>query len=92
MKKVQNQSSFEVPKFNSLEEEAAWLEANFTKYWKHLKPAKDPVMKNLSEVVNIRLDPETSEQLVKRASDKGVKPTTFARMLIKEALKHPLTI
>lgn len=43
--------------------------------------------KNLSETLNIRLDSETLRTLRERAKQKGVGPTTLARMWILEQLE-----
>jgi hypothetical protein len=43
--------------------------------------------KNLSQGITIRFDPETLTKLRQRASEKGVGPTTLARMRIMEHLR-----
>ena len=54
--------------------------------WEEAKPVKVQFTKNLSAGLNIRLDPRSLEQLRTVAHEKGVGPTTLARMWIKEHL------
>jgi hypothetical protein len=76
-----------IPSFKNREEEAAWFEAHMADAWTEAKPVKVRFAKNLSAGLNIRLDPDSLEQLRAAAHDKGVGPTTLARMWIKEHLK-----
>ena len=76
-----------IPHFTSREEEAAWFEAHMADAWSKAKPVKVHFPKNLSAGLNIRLDPQSLEQLRSVAHDKGVGPTTLARMWVKERLK-----
>ena len=55
--------------------------------WVEAKPVKVRFAKNLSAGLNVRLDPNSLEQLRTVAHDKGVGPTTLARMWIMEHLK-----
>ena len=75
-----------IPSFKSREEEAAWFEAHMSEAWTDAKPVKARFAKNLSAGLNIRLDPQSLEQLRSVAHEKGVGPTTLARMWIKEHL------
>ena len=78
-----------IPDFTSREEMAEWFDTHdMADYWDELKPAKVRFAKKLSEGINIRLDPETLEELRAEASDKGIGPTTLARMWILERLKE----
>jgi hypothetical protein len=72
--------------FKSRDEEAAWFEAHMSEAWVEAKPVKVRFAKNLSAGLNIRLDPQSLEQLRTVAHEKGVGPTTLARMWIKEHL------
>ena len=45
--------------------------------------------KNLSAGINIRLDPATLAELRREARQKGIGPTTLARMWILEHLHRP---
>ena len=75
-----------IPEFNSRGEEAAWFEEHMEDIWPDAKPVKARFTKNLSEGLNIRLDPQSLEQLRAIAHKKGVGPTTLARMWVKEHL------
>lgn len=76
----------QVPNFKSRDEEAAWFEAHMDDLWEEAKPVKVSFSKNLSAGLNIRLDPHSLEQLRTIAHEKGIGPTTLARMWIKEHL------
>ena len=75
-----------MPTFKSREEEAAWFETHMAGVWGEAKPVKVRFTKNLSAGLNVRLDPQSLEQLRTVAHKKGIGPTTLARMWIKEHL------
>jgi len=76
-----------IPKFKSREEEAEfWDTHDLTDYWDEFKPVRVRFAKNLSEGITIRLDRETLTELRSRAKEKGIGPTTLARMWILERL------
>lgn len=76
-----------IPAFKTLQEEAAWWETHDpANYQDELKTVQVRFAKNLSAELNIRLDPSTLEQLRTVAHQKGMGPTTLARMWIKEHL------
>lgn len=78
-----------LPEFKSRQEMAEfWDTHDFTDYMDEFKPVKVRFAKKLSEGINIRLDPETLQELRKRASEKGIGPTTLARMWILERLRE----
>jgi len=78
-----------IPEFASIEEEAAfWDTHDTTDFEDEFKPVKVHFAKNLSEGISIRLDPETLEQLRTEAHEKGIGPTTLARMWILEHLRQ----
>jgi predicted DNA binding CopG/RHH family protein len=78
-----------IPEFSSREEEAEfWDTHDITDYRDELKPVKVRFAKNLSEGITIRLDPDTLEQLRAKAHEKGIGPTTLARMWILEHLRQ----
>ncbi len=52
------------------------------------KPVKVRFAKNLSQPISIRLDPETLTELRSRAQERGIGPTTLARMWILEHLQE----
>ena len=77
-----------IPTFANCEEEAAfWDNNDVSDYWDELQPAKLKVAKNLSKGITIRLDADTLEELRQRAHEKGIGPTTLARMWILERLR-----
>jgi len=78
-----------IPDFASREEEAEfWDTHDITDYLDELKPARVRFAKNLSEGITIRLDPQTLAELRSQAHQKGVGPTTLARMWILEHLQQ----
>ncbi|HEX2922725.1 MAG TPA: CopG family antitoxin [Chloroflexota bacterium] len=78
-----------IPRFASREEEAEfWDTHDITEFKDELAPARVRFAKNLSEGITIRLDAETLSQLRIRAREKGIGPTTLARMWILERLKE----
>ncbi len=77
-----------IPEFKNREEEAEfWDTHDFTDYLDEYKPVNVRFVKNLSEGITIRFDKETLEQLRAQAHEKGIGPTTLARMWILEHLK-----
>ena len=78
-----------IPRFRSEAEEARfWDTHDTTEFEGEFKPAKVRFAKNLSEGITVRLDPDTLTTLRERAREKGVGPTTLARMWILEHLRH----
>src|SRR5436309_2573841 len=78
-----------IPDFASRQEMAEWFDTHdMADYWDELKPTKVRFAKNLSEGLNIRLDQETLERLRAVAQEKGIGPTTLARMWILEHLQQ----
>ena len=78
-----------IPEFASREEEAEfWDTHDLADYWDDFKPVRVRFAKNLSQGITVRLDPETLEQLRFRAHQKGIGPTTLARMWILERLNE----
>lgn len=78
-----------MPDFASREDMAEWFDTHdMADHWDELKPVKVRFAKNLSEGLHIRLDPGSLAQLRTVAHEKGVGPTTLARMWILEHLKH----
>lgn len=57
-----------IPDFDNREEMAKWFDTHdMADYWDELKPTKVRFAKNLSEGLNIRLDPDTLAKLRKLA-------------------------
>lgn len=78
-----------IPEFASREEEAQfWDTHDITDYWDELKPARVRFGKKLSEGITIRLDPDTLKDLRARAHERGIGPTTLARMWILDRLRE----
>lgn len=77
-----------IPDFASVEEEAKfWDSHDFTEFEDETQPVKVRFAKNLSQVVALRLDAESLAVLRALAKDRGIGPTTLARMWILERLK-----
>jgi predicted DNA binding CopG/RHH family protein len=78
-----------IPEFLTREEEAEfWDTHDFTDYEEGFKPVRVRFSRKLSEGITIRLDPETLRRLRAQAHDKGIGPTTLARMWILERLRE----
>jgi predicted DNA binding CopG/RHH family protein len=76
-----------IPRFSSRDEEAAfWDTHDTTEYEGEFTPVKARFARNLSQPLTIRLDPETLAELRERAHQKGIGPTTLARMWLLERL------
>ena len=74
-----------IPEFASYEEEAEfWDTHDLTDYWG--EPVKLKVAKHLSKGITIRFDEETLKALRACAHERGMGPTTLARMWILERL------
>jgi len=70
--------------------EADFWEKNYKETWKTGKPINVKFAKNLSETLNIRLDPETLNVVRDAAKAKGLGPTQLIRMWIMEKIgKNP---
>ena len=86
-KKSQTSKS-RIPTFTSYAEEAEWWDTHdITDYLDELKPVKVRFAKNLSEGITIRFDTPSLNKLRLQARDKGIGPTTLARMWILERLR-----
>ncbi len=70
--------------FKDREKEAKFWEDNFNEAQNTGKPIKVTFAKNLSETVNIRLDPTTLTIVRKQAQAQGLGPTQLIRMWIME--------
>ncbi|OGG03452.1 hypothetical protein A2W14_05345 [Candidatus Gottesmanbacteria bacterium RBG_16_37_8] len=76
--------------FKDSKKEAKFWEKNYKETWKHGKPVKVKFARNLSEIINIRLDPNTLNDVRSQAKKKGLGPTQLIRMWIMEKIngKH----
>lgn len=86
MKKIiKNKQKSRIPEFSSYEDEAKWWEThNIADYQDEFKTIKARFAKNLSEGLNIRLDPATLMKVREKAKQKGIGPTTLVRMWVME--------
>ncbi len=75
--------------FQDRNKEAKFWEERFDKEFTKGKPAKVTFSKNLSETLNVRLDPETIATVRNEAKAKGLGPTQLIRMWIMEKIQHP---
>lgn len=82
------QKTKKIPDFKNRQEMAKfWDTHDFTDYKDEFKPVKARFAKKLSEGITIRLDSETLSELRTRAHEKGVGPTTLARMWVIKQLR-----
>ena len=72
--------------FKDRDKEAKFWEENYKETWKSGKPVKVKFAKNLSETLNIRLDPVTINSVRHEAKAKGLGPTQLIRMWIMEKM------
>ncbi|MBU3979486.1 BrnA antitoxin family protein [Patescibacteria group bacterium] len=72
--------------FKDQEKEADFWEKNFNEVFDKGKPTKVSFAKNLSETLNIRLDPTTINIVRDEAKAKGLGPTQLIRMWIMERI------
>ncbi|MDP3962778.1 MAG: CopG family antitoxin [bacterium] len=76
-----------IPQFKSKEEEARFFETHsISSFQNEFKTVKARFAKNLSEGLHIRLDPDALMELRSEAKEKGIGPTTLARMWIMKQL------
>jgi hypothetical protein len=88
MTEIDTTKKSRIPEFKSIEEEAEFWDTHDTAdYEDEFKPVRVRFAKNLSQALCIRLDPETLSVLRSLAREKGIGPTTLARMWIMEQLK-----
>ena len=78
-----------IPEFKSREEEAQFFDTHDMADYQHeFKTVKVKFAKNLSEGITVRFDKSTIDKLREIAHEKGVGPTTLARMWIMEHLRQ----
>ncbi len=78
-----------IPESASIQEEAEfWDKHDTTEYEDEFKPVKVKFAKNLSQGITVRLDASTLTELRTLAREKGIGPTTLARMWIIEHLRR----
>ena len=72
--------------FKNNEKEAEFWENNYKKTKSTGTPIKVIFAKDLSETINIRLDPQTPTLVRNKAKEKGLGPTQLIRMWIMEKI------
>ena len=83
------QPSPSVPEFASREEEAAfWATHDITDFTTGTKPVRMRLKKPLGTGITMRLDTEMLKQLQEKAAEKGIGPSSLARMWIMERLRQ----
>jgi len=88
MTRRKQEAKKQVPDFSSREEEAKfWDTHDISDYWDGMRPVRVRFAKQLSEGITIRLDPQTLAELRFLANERGIGPTTLARMWILEHLR-----
>ena len=78
-----------VPEFKNIKEERKfWDEHDSTGYLDDFDEAKDVVfVRPKKQVISLRLEPQIINKLKELADEEGLKPTTYARMLIIRAIR-----
>jgi predicted DNA binding CopG/RHH family protein len=79
-----------IPKFKNVKEERAfWDSHDSTDYLGDFKETKDVVfVRPKKQVISLRLEPQVINKLRKLAEKEGLPPTTYARMLIMQAIRN----
>lgn len=82
------QTKKNIPEFKNRDEEAQFFDTHDMADYQHeFKTLKANFAENLSEGITIRLDPKTLSALRTLAKEKGLGPTTLARMWVIEHLR-----
>jgi len=78
-----------IPEFKNREEEAKFFDTHdMADFQDEFKTVKAKFARNLSEGITIRFDEKTLTKLRKIAHERGLGPTTLARMWVMEHLQH----
>jgi len=79
-----------VPKFKNVREEREfWDSHDSSDYLDDFKETKDVVsVRPKKQVISLRLEPQVINKLRKLAEKEGLPPTTYARMLIMQAIRN----
>ncbi|MEX1021481.1 MAG: CopG family antitoxin [Litorilinea sp.] len=78
-----------IPEFASREQEAEfWDTHDFGDYWEETEAVDVKFAKNLTENLTVRLSTSALALLRREANEKGVGPSTLARMWIVEHLRR----
>lgn len=77
-----------IPAFHNVEEEAEFWDTHDTaEFPEEFKPVDVTVSRDLAEKLTLRLDRADRDTLARHARQKGIGPSTLARMWIKEQLR-----
>jgi predicted DNA binding CopG/RHH family protein len=78
-----------IPDFTSKDDEAKfWETHHISDFLDEFEPIKAVFDKNLSEGITIRFDKSTLHRIREMAREKGIGPTTLARMWIMDHLRQ----
>jgi predicted DNA binding CopG/RHH family protein len=79
-----------VPKFKNVKEERKfWDYQESTDYLDDFEETKDVVfVRPKKQVISLRLEPQVINKLKELADKEGLRPTTYARMLIIRAIRN----
>lgn len=78
-----------IPSFNSVEEEAEfWDSHDFTDYLDEAKSVTVIERSGLDDRLSLRLAPADREAITRLAHEKGIGPSTLARIWIRERLRQ----
>jgi hypothetical protein len=78
-----------IPSFANIEEEAEfWDTHDFTDFLEESTPVVVTIGPELAERLTLRLEQRDRQQLIALAREKGIGPSTLARMWIKERLRQ----
>jgi hypothetical protein len=84
-----NTTTNQVPRFNSIEEEAEFWDTHspldYPDYWKQAKVVK--AQRPLAHILAVRLDAKVVGELSAIAERKGIGPSTLARIWLMERLE-----
>lgn len=93
MTRKQHDRTTVIPKFFTLEDEAKFWDSHDTAdYATEFRPIDARFNRALSEGITIRFDTETLNQVRLLAGQKGIGPTTLARMWILERLRRETSV
>lgn len=79
-----------IPTFHTIEEEAAfWDTHSIEDFADELTPVDDVkfVKARNKKALTVRFDEDTLEELIREAREKGIGPSTLARMVILEHIR-----
>ncbi len=78
-----------IPAFHNVEEEAEFWDTHDTaEFSEEFTPVEAEVSPELAEKLTLRLDRADRDALARYARQKGIGPSTLARMYIKEHLRQ----